>query len=132
MNAFIKFNKGMLTMPIAWQVWLLVLVAHNMIVPLFYFVRLEAQVVFVTLLASMGLMTLITARTGFSRLLGLGHILWMPLLLWLWTRLPQIPADDFFGVWIRSLMVVNAVSLVIDAVDLARYISGNRAETVVG
>ena len=64
MNAFVKFNKGMMKMPMGWQVWLMVLVAHNMIVPLFYFGRLEAQVVFVTLLASMGLMTLITAKRG--------------------------------------------------------------------
>ena len=68
MNAFIKFNKGILTMPMGWQVWLMVLVAHNMVVPLFYFGRPEAQVVFATLLASMGLMMLITARTGFTRL----------------------------------------------------------------
>lgn len=130
MNAFIKFNKGMMSMPIGWQVWLMVLVAHNMIVPLFYFGRLEAQVVIVTLFASMGLMTLITAKTGFTRLLGLGHSLWILLVLWLWTRLPQIPVGDFFGIWIRSLMAVNAISLVIDAVDVIRYIRGDRAETV--
>ena len=117
-------------MPIGWQVWLMVLVAHNMIVPLFYFGRLEAQVVIVTLFASMGLMTLITAKTGFTRLLGLGHSLWILLVLWLWTRLPQIPVGDFFGIWIRSLMAVNAISLVIDAVDVIRYIRGDRAETV--
>ena len=94
MNAFIKFNKGILTMPLGWKVWLMVLVAYNMVVPLFYFGRLEAQVVFVTLLASMGLMTLITAKTGFTRLLGLGHVLWVPLVAWLWTRIPQNPGDD--------------------------------------
>jgi hypothetical protein len=132
MNAFIKFNKSMMEMAMGWQLWLMVLVVHNMIVPLFYFGRLEAQVVFVTLLASMGLMTLITAKTGFTRLLGFGHILWVPLLYWLWTRLPQIPTGDIFGVWVRSLMVVNAISLVIDAVDVARYIAGDRAATVVG
>ena len=96
MNAFAKFNKGMLALPVGWKIWNILLVAHNMIVPLFYFGRVEAQVVFVTVLASMALMILITARTGFTRLLGLGHILWVPLLLWMWTRLPQIPADDFF------------------------------------
>ncbi len=132
MNAFIKFNKGMLALPIGWQLWLMVLVAHNMIVPLFHFGRVEAQAVFVTLLASMGLMTLITARTGFTRLLGLGHFLWIPLLYWLWTRLPGIPAIDLFGVWIRSLMAVNAISLVIDTVDVIRYLAGDRAETIRG
>lgn len=130
MNAFIKFNKGMMKLPMGWKLWNMAVVAHNMIVPLFYSGRLEAQAVFVTLLASMGLMTLITARTGFTRLLGIGHILWVPLLLWLWTRISQIPADDFFGIWIRSLMTVNAISLVIDAVDVSRYMAGDRRDTV--
>lgn len=132
MRAFIKFNKGMLNMPLHWQLWLMLLVAGNMIVPLFYLDRLEAQVTLGVLLASMMLMTILTARTGFSRLLGLGHILWFPMLYFLWTRLDQIPADDFFGIWIRTLIAINAASLVIDVVDVARYIAGDREETVKG
>ena len=77
-------------------------------------------------------MTVLTALSGFSRLLGLGHIFWIPLLYFLWTRLDQIPADEFFGIWIRVLMTLNAVSLIIDAVDVGRYIAGERAETVKG
>ncbi|MFQ5757910.1 MAG: hypothetical protein ACE5H7_17695, partial [Acidiferrobacterales bacterium] len=61
---------------------------------------------------------------------GLGHILWIPLLYFLWMRLEQNPADDFFGLWIRVVMVLNALSLVIDVVDVVRYIAGDRAETV--
>ena len=80
----------------------------------------------------MGLMLLITARTGFTRLLGLGHVLWVPLVAWLWTRLPQIPAADFFGIWIRSLMAVNAISLVIDTVDVMRYLAGDRTDAING
>ena len=56
----------------------------------------------------------------------------IPLLYFLWTRLDQIPADEFFGIWIRVLMTLNAVSLIIDAVDVGRYIAGERAETVKG
>jgi len=78
----------------------------------------------------MVLMTVVTAVSGFTRLLGLGHIPWIPLLYFLWARIDQIPADDFFGVWIRGLMVLNAVSLLIDVVDVGRYISGERTETV--
>ena len=101
MRAFIKFNKGMMRLPIQWRLWLLLLVTANLIVPLFHLHRLEAQVVIGTLLISMMIMTGLTALTGFTRLLGLGHILWVPLLYWLWTRLGQIPPDDVFGMWIR-------------------------------
>jgi len=130
MRAFIKFNKGVMKMPILWQLWLMLLVVVNLIVPLFFLDRLEAQVVVVALLASATLMTILTGVFGFTRLLGLGHIFWLPLLYFLWLRLGQIPADDFFGIWVRALMALNAASLVIDIIDVSRYIAGDREETV--
>ncbi len=84
------------------------------------------------LLASVLFMTILTGVSGFNRLLGLGHIFWNPLLYFLWMRLGQIPADDFFGIWVRALMALNAASLVIDLIDVARYIAGDREETVKG
>ncbi len=132
MQAFIKFNKGMMKMPVHWQLWLMLLVAVNLVVPLFFLGRLEARVVVGALLASLILMTILTAFSGFTRLLGLGHILWFPLLYFLWMRLDQVPADGFFGIWIRTLIVINATSLVIDSVDVSRYLAGDRAETVKG
>ncbi len=132
MRAFIKFNKGMMKMPIHWQLWLLLLVVVNLIIPLFFLDRLEAQVVVGALLASMLLMTILTALSGFTRLLGLGHVLWFPLLYFLWTRLGELPGNDFFGIWVRALMTLNAVSLVLDTVDVTRYIAGDRQETVQG
>ena len=132
MRAFIKFNKGVMKMPLPWRLWLMLLVTANMVVPLFFIGRLEVQVVLGTFMASTILMTVLTGFSGFSRLLGLGHILWVPLIIFLWTRLDQISADDVFGVWIRILMALNALSLVIDAVDVVRYIAGDREETVPG
>ena len=132
MRAFIKFNKGMMKMPFHWQLWLVLLLTVNLIVPFFYIDRVEAQVVLAVLVASFVLSTILTARVGFTRLLGLGHILWVPLLWFLWTHLDQNPPDDFFGIWIRTLMTLNAMSLVIDAIDVIRYIAGDRAETVKG
>jgi len=130
MGAFIKFNKGMMKMPIHWRLWLALLVIVNFVIPLFFLNRLEAQVVAGTLIASVILMTGLTALSGFTRLLGLGHILWFPLLYFLWMRLEQNPADDFFGLWLRVLMILNAASLIIDVVDVGRYIAGDRSETV--
>ena len=132
MNAFIKFNKGLMNSSLPVKLWVGLLVIFNMIIPLFFLDRLEAQVVLAAIMASMLLMTLITSTAGFSRLLGLGHIFWVPLLFFLWTHLDQIPLDDGFGVWVRALMVINATSLVIDAVDVLRYLAGERMEIVKG
>ena len=130
MNAFIKFNKGVMRGPIHVRLWLMLLIFFNLLVPLFYIHRVEAQVVLGALLASATLMTVLTGLSGFTRLLGLGHIFWLPLLYFLWNRLGQIPADDLFGVWIRIVIAVNAISLVIDGIEVLRYIAGDRAETV--
>ncbi len=132
MNAFIKFNKGLMRAPIYVRLWLMLLIFSNLVVPLFYLHRVEAQVVVGALLASVILMTVLTGLSGFTRLMGLGHIFWLPLLYFLWTRLDQIPSDELFGAWIRILIGLNAISLVIDGVDVLRYIAGDRAETVKG
>ena len=132
MNAFIKFNKGLMNQSLPVKLWVGLLVIFNMIIPLFFLDRLEAQIVVAGLMASMMLMTLITATTGFSRLLGLGHIFWIPLLYFLATHLDQIPSDDAFGVWVRSLMVINAASLIVDGVDVFKYLAGERQEVVEG
>ncbi len=132
MAAFIKFNKGLLKFPSQVKIWLAALMAANVVAPLFYFNRIEAQVVLATFLASFALMVALTAYSGFSRLLGLGHILWFPLLYFLWTRLDLNPTDSPFGLWMRSVMVLNAVSLAIDTVDVGRYLAGNRSEIVSG
>ena len=132
MSAFIKFNKGLLKSPTHVQVWLLFLMTSNLVLPLFFLHRLEAQLVLVASLAGAILMTILTGVYGFNRLVGLGHIFWIPLLLFLWTRLGQIPADSFYGLWLRIVMALDGVSLVIDAIDVFRYVAGDREETVKG
>ena len=132
MRGFIKFNKGVLGMSWPVKLWLLLLVAANGIAPLFFLGRVEAQVVLAAMVIGALLMSLLTVRFGFSRILGLGHILWIPLLGWLAFRLGHIPADDAFGLWIRGVIVVNALSLVIDGVDVFRYAAGERKELVAG
>lgn len=130
MNAFIKFNKGMLKMSTPVRIWLLALVTVNLIVPLLYLERLEAQIVLGIMFVSMMLMTGLTALTGFTRIVGAGHVLWIPMLIWLWTRLDDIPADDMFGLWVRALIILNGISLIIDALDVKGYIAGDREEMV--
>ena len=130
MRAFIKFNRGMMKMPVQWQLWLALLITFNLVIPVFFINRLEAQIVLGTLFISVMLMTYLTSITGYTRLLGLGHIVWFPLLYFLWLRLGEIPGDDFFGIWIRVLMALNVASLMIDVVDVIRYIAGEREETV--
>ncbi len=131
MRAFIKFNLGLIRSPLPVRLWLMLLLAANL-GTLFFLDHVEAQVTLVALVASMALMTILTGLTGFTRLLSVGHIFWVPMLFWLWNRLDQIPAQDAFGMWIRVLMTANLVSLLLDTVEVIRYIRGEREETVQG
>ena len=60
----------------------------------------------------------------------LGHILWVPLLGYLWQSLQGHPFDTGMGLWLRVLMVLNTISLGIDTIDLIRYLRGDRGELV--
>ncbi len=130
MNALLRFNQGMLSMPTPWRLWLLLLVASNALAPMFFLPRVEAVATLGAMVLSMGLMTLLTHWSGFSRLLGLGHIAWIPLVIFLWTQLGSAPASDLFGLWIRAVIAINSISLVIDASDVVRWLAGDRGETV--
>jgi hypothetical protein len=132
MNAFIEFNKGIMKMSLPWRLWLMLLVTVNLVVPLFFLDRREAQFILGAMLVSMTLMIILTSKFGFTHILGLGHILWLPLVVFLLLRLSHIPAADFFGLWIRVVLILNTASLVLDTVDVTRYICGDKQQNVKG
>lgn len=132
MNAFLKFNKGVLKFPVGVKLWMLVLLVANFLIPLFLLPRLEATVVLATSFASFGLMVWITGLSGFTRLVGLGHILWIPLIFYLWGLLGGAEDSGLYAIWLRGLIAVNTVSVLLDAIDITRYLRGDRAEMVAG
>lgn len=132
MRSFLRFQRGLLGMPLHWQLWLLILVGANLVAPFFFLEHVEAQLTIGALLISMMLMTALTARFGFSRILGLGHVAWLPLLGFLVSRATEVPATDAFGLWLRTVIVLDAISLVLDTVDVVRFLRGDRTETVPG
>ncbi len=132
MNAFLRFNKGVRKLPVGVQLWVLLLLVANFLIPLLLLPRLEAIVVLVTFFASFGLMVLITGLSGFTRLLGLGHILWVPLIFYLWGLLGGVEDSGLYSIWLRGLIAVNTVCVLLDAIDIARYLRGDRGEMVAG
>lgn len=127
MKVMMDFNKTLLLMPKPWLVWLALLVAANLVVPLFYITTREGQVVVVAILVGAVIQMVIFGAKGFVRLLGLGHILWVPMVPWLWTRLDQDSSGSIFGYWLLAVIVLDSLSLMIDVVDVIRYIKGERA-----
>ena len=119
-------------MPPHWQLWLAMLIGANGLAPLFFLEHIEARMTVAAMLISMALMTALTARFGFSRILGIGHAAWLPLIVFLAARAMEVPATTGFGLWLRTVIVLDAISLVIDSTDVVRFLRGDRNETVAG
>lgn len=126
MKTLVDFNKGLMSLPMPGLVWLGLLVVVNLAAPIYFFETLEAKVVQAAFLASGALMVTIFASRGFVRLLGIAHIFWVPMIPWLLTRLDQFEPGDPIVYWMVTVIVMNSISLIFDAIDLVRYINGER------
>ena len=131
MKAMIDFFRAMLKLPKPWLLWLGLLMAANMAGPILFFKSLEAWMVILAAMAGAAIQIAIFGSKGFVRLLGIGHLPWVPLIFWLWSRLDQIPGDGIFKYWILSVIVIDTLSLIIDTTDVIRYISGDREPQIV-
>ena len=130
MRIMLDFIKTMLAMPAHWVAWIGLLVAANFIAPLFFINLPEGQVVLAAGMIAIVFQVVIFARLGFVRLVGLGHAPWVPLVPWLWVRLEDAGLEGPLGYWMGAVIVVDCASLVIDVVDVVRFIKGERAPTV--
>ncbi|MEE9134228.1 MAG: hypothetical protein V3U13_11775, partial [Gemmatimonadota bacterium] len=97
-----------------------------MIVPLFFLGTSEGKVILGAAVLGAALQTAIFSARGFVRLLGIGHIAWVPMVAWLWTRLDHAPAGGLFRYWLLATIVLIGVSLLIDTTDVIRYLRGER------
>ncbi len=106
-----------------WGTWLIVVNAASLL-----FIRhVEAQVALGAVGVAALAQSLIYQRKGFIRLLGVTHVLWIPMLVWMALRLDAVPRDEVaFHGWLVALIVTNAFSLVIDAWDATRFVRGER------
>jgi hypothetical protein len=104
-----------------WGTWL---VAVNSACLLFIG-QVEAQVALAAVGVAVLAQALIYQRRRFVRVLGTTHAVWIPMLAWMAPRLPAIP-HGAFRAWLVALIATNAVSLVIDAWDGARFALGER------
>jgi hypothetical protein len=130
MKTMIDFHKALLAMRMPWPVWIAVMAGVNMIGAIVFFDTLEGKLVLASVVAGFFLQTAIYRRLGFVRLLGAGHVFWLALVPWLATRLAEVGLTSAFGYWIAAVVVIDGISLVIDAADVARYLRGERSPTV--
>lgn len=130
LRLIIDFNRSLLAMPKHWVVWLGLLLTANLVGPFFWLGAPEAQVTLLAFMLAAMLQMVIFRRLGFVRLLGAGHSPWLLLVPWLAVGLSSAGLKSAFDYWVLSVIVLNGLSLVIDAADVVRWLRGERAPTV--
>ncbi len=126
MKPLFDFLRTMMTLRKPWVGWIMLSMMVNMVIPLFYLGTLEGKVVLGAFVFGALLQGGIFSAKGFVRLLRIGHIVWVPMVAWLWTRLDAAPASSLFRYWLLATIVLVSLSLLIDAVDVIRYLRGDR------
>ncbi|MBX3120685.1 MAG: hypothetical protein KIT49_12245 [Nitrospira sp.] len=119
----LRFFSELLEQP-AWVAgWVLVLMAINLAGLAFWSELLARVIVAIFLLSAMLMMGLYSVF-GFERILGLGHVFWIPLLVMLLMHLPQ--AAGAFAGYLIVLALCLGISLLFDIRDLWIYVSQKR------
>ncbi len=119
---------AILLQPIWIQAWIGWLVLVNFFGGLIFLrSRVEAKWVLVAFLAAAFMMEVMYHQYGFQRILGLPHVIfWTPLVIYLWQRQAVWDRPGFSSKWLAIVFVTNVTSLIIDYIDVARYLSGER------
>ncbi len=112
--------------PLWLQAWMFTLVIVNGASFIFGFFDRRAHWVLTATLAVMVLMPELFDIYGYSRILGLTHILfWTPLLIYLWRNRQPNDHRTWAGRYLYTVLAIDGISLVIDYIDLARFLMGD-------
>ncbi len=121
------FMSGVFGLHPIWQVWLLLMAVVNGVMPLLFLPDLAAVVTLAGVISGAILGLLLVRLQGFTKLLGLMHVPWIPMLttqIWLY---PGFDSASDYSMWLTSAIAVTAISLVIDVVDVTIFFRGRDA-----
>ncbi len=105
------------------SIWLLFLMIVN-IASVAFWNELLAKVILITFMLSAIFMMGLYSRFGFEKILGLGHILWIPLLVYVLKEIPEV--EGAFKNYLIILLISITISLVFDIIDVWRYFTSQK------
>ena len=113
-----RFFIELMQQPVWIPIWLLFLMIAN-VSSLMFWSEPIAKVIFFTFMLSELLMMALYSKYGFEKILGMGHILWIPLLVYVLIEIPA--AEGAFKSYLIILLISITISLVFDIIDVWRY-----------
>lgn len=123
-----SFQADVAAQPQWVQIWLNILVGVLALAFPFAIVSKEARWTVLGLVLGAAAVLGLYAHFGYSRILGLGHIVfWTPLLIYLIARRAHWRVGSTWaGKWIVAVVTILTISLVFDYVDVIRWLLGDR------
>lgn len=119
-----RFFVELMQQPVWIPIWLFFLIIIN-VVSLGFWHEPLAKIIFITFMISAMLMMGLYSRFGFEKILGLGHILWVPLLVYVLVQLPTV--ETFFKIYLVVLSISIAISLLFDITDVWEYFTNRKS-----
>ena len=118
------FFIDLMKRPVWVPVWVYYLMLIN-VVSVFFWHEPLAKLIFITFMVSAMLMMGLYSRFGFEKVLGLGHILWVPLLAYVLIVLPTF--ESSFKSYLVVFSISIAISLVFDFIDVWKYLVNRKS-----
>jgi hypothetical protein len=118
MNNPLHFFTELFKRPAYEIIWVFYMMMINM-AALFFWEELLAKVIFIIFMLSSMLMMGLYSKFGFTKILGLGHILWLPLVVYIAVSLPG--TEGLFFNYLIILLATTIISLLIDIYDVWSY-----------
>ncbi|MFQ5596574.1 MAG: hypothetical protein ACE5GK_00845 [Nitrospiria bacterium] len=118
-----KFFAELMKQPVWISVWVFFLTLINLVSAVYWPAPL-AKLIFTVFIISAMLMMTLYSLFGFEKILGLGHILWIPLLIYVLMKIPGRAGS--FKSYLIVLSTCIAISLAIDMIDVWKYLTGRQ------
>jgi hypothetical protein len=118
-----RFFVELMQQPVGIPIWVFYLMGINM-ASLGFWNEPLAKLIFITFMISSMLMMGLYSRFGFEKILGLGHIFWVPLLIYVLPRLPAF--ERSFNIYLIVLSFSLTISLVLDITDVWKYFTNRK------
>ena len=118
------FFADLAKQPLLVSVWVAILALAN-IASLLFWPAFLVKVILVTFMVSAVAMMALYSYFGFEKILGIGHVFWVFLVPYILLELPHTA-----GIFFTYLVVLSAIlslSLVLDAIDVWKYLHASRA-----
>jgi len=130
MGPLISFIRHFFGLSKGWFAWVAVMIAANGVAPFFFWQASEARITLAVFLTGAVIMFGLFLVSGFTRLLGAAHVMWLGLVPWLALRLHGADLGQPMAQWMLAVVVINGLSLVLDVRDVYLYRKGDRQPVV--